>query len=338
MKSLFWKGLLGLCPLLLLTGCGKHTHMLRQTDIAMGTVVQQSIYSEDAKDKITDDIIKTIEWQERQVLSRRLDTAWVYQVNERAGSTMAVDAELYNLLEGCVEISKASQGKFDCTLGSVIALWKIDEWAAGTGEREYTLPTEEEIKAALAHTGYQKLVLNGEQVTLPEGYVLDMGAVGKGYTLDVLLELLDNRESVTGATISLGGSILTYGSKPDHSPWYVGVVNPHDSNEQLGVLSLQGQWCVSTSGDYQRFVKVEGNAYHHIIDPSTGYPGESDVKSVTILSKSGFLSDALSTACFLLGSEEGMKLARQYDAEALFVTYRGELVMTEGMQAVFREN
>ena len=143
---------------------------------------------------------------------------------------------------------------------------------------------------------------------------------------------------MTGATISLGGSVLTYGSKPDGRPWYVGVVDPHDSKGQLGVLSLTGQWCVSTSGEYQRFVEVGGKSYHHILDPATGYPGESDVKSVTILCKSGLLSDALSTACFLLGSKEGMKLAKQYEAEALFVTQQGEVLMTEGMQTVFRTN
>ncbi|MBQ7934309.1 MAG: FAD:protein FMN transferase, partial [Lachnospiraceae bacterium] len=203
---------------------------------------------------------------------------------------------------------------------------------------DYRIPEPISLKEALSNTGYERLVLKNGQVNMPEGYVLDLGAVGKGYTLDVLAQTLAGRHSVTGATISLGGSVLTYGSKPDGRPWYVGVVDPHDSKGQLGVLSLTGQWCVSTSGDYQRFVEVGGKSYHHILDPATGYPGESDVKSVTILCKSGLLSDALSTACFLLGSKEGMKLAKQYEAEALFVTQQGEVLMTEGMQTVFRTN
>jgi thiamine biosynthesis lipoprotein len=198
------------------------------------------------------------------------------------------------------------------------------------------LPDETAIHDALKDTGYERLVLDNGQLTIPRDYVLDLGAVGKGYALDVLAEVLEERDTVTGATISLGGSVLTYGSKPDGTPWYVGVVNPHDSSKQLGVLSLRGRWCVSTSGDYERYVEVDGRHYHHILDPATGYPGESDVKSVTILSRNGFLSDALSTACFLLGSREGLKLASQYEAEALFVTEQGNLVMTDGMQAVFQ--
>ena len=336
MKSLFRKGFIVLCSLWMLTGCGKGTQLIRQTDMAMGTVVQQSIYTNDVKDKITDDIIEAIEWQEQQILSRRLDTSSVYRLNETAGNTVAVKEELYDLLKRCVDISVSSGGKFDCTLGSVIELWQIDKWATlGDGEG-YILPREDAIKDALQATGYEKLMLEDGQLTMPGGFVLDLGAVGKGYTLDVLVQLLKERETVTGATISLGGSVLTYGSKPDGTPWYVGVVNPHDSSKQLGVLSLRGQWCVSTSGDYERYVEVDGSIYHHILDPDSGYPGESDVKSVTILSRNGFLSDALSTACFLLGSEKGMELARQYEVEALFVTKQGELVMSDGIQAVFR--
>jgi thiamine biosynthesis lipoprotein len=101
------------------------------------------------------------------------------------------------------------------------------------------------------------------------------------------------------------------------------------------VLSLDGQWCVSTSGDYERYVEVDGVRYHHIIDPKTGYPADSGVSGVTVLAKDGFLSDALSTACFILGKEEGMALAEKFGALVLFVDRDGTVTMTEEMRQYF---
>lgn len=346
MKSRFYPKCIYLLTILLLTGCGSQAHVLRKTDVAMGTLVQQTIYVSTEDNKITSDIIDEITKLEQDFLSRRLETSQVYALNQNSGSIQEVTGEMETLLRECLEISEASDGAFDITLGPVIQLWKIDEWAGVNDTAEYSLPTAEEIRQALQLTGYERLELKASQtetqtmakLQMPEGYVLDMGALGKGLALDHLLELLAQRSQVSGATISLGGSVLTYGSKPDGTPWRVGIVNPLDPQKQLGYLKLTGNLCVSTSGDYERFVEVDGRTYHHIIDPATGYPGESDVKSVTILSESGFLSDALSTACYLLGTEKGMELALEYEAEALFVTHTGEILMSSGMETIFKQN
>jgi thiamine biosynthesis lipoprotein len=180
-----------------------------------------------------------------------------------------------------------------------------------------------------------KISLENEMLSMPEGMKLDFGAVGKGLALDEILAYLTDQEEITGATVSVGGSVLTYGEKPDKSSWKVGIVDPADTSEYIGVLTLDGQWCVSTSGDYERYVEVDGVRYHHIIDPATGYPADSRVSGVTVLTKDGFLSDALSTACFILGQEEGMALAEKYDAEVLFVDKDGNISMTEGMKQYF---
>lgn len=99
----------------------------------------------------------------------------------------------------------------------------------------------------------------------------------------------------------------------------MGIANPRDTASNVGILTLEGEWFISTSGDYERYAESDGVRYHHIIDPATGYPADSGVAGVTILTKDGFLSDALSTACFILGEEKGMALAESYGAEALFV-------------------
>ena len=103
-------------------------------------------------------------------------------------------------------------------------------------------------------------------------------------------------------------------------------------------MTLEGQWCVSTSGDYERYVEADGVRYHHILNPKTGMPAAGDVRGVTILMKDGLLSDGLSTACYILGPEKGMELAGQYGAEALFVMADGRIEMSEGMEPYFTEN
>ena len=130
---------------------------------------------------------------------------------------------------------------------------------------------------------------------------------------------------------------MTYGTKNDNTPWQVGVVDPQDTSKLLGTLSLTGTCFVSTSGDYERYVEMDGIRYHHILDPATGYPADSGVSSVTIVCDSGILSDALSTACFVLGVEEGMELAQSYGVKALFADENGQLYMTEDMQEIFKQ-
>ena len=125
---------------------------------------------------------------------------------------------------------------------------------------------------------------------------------------------------------------MTYGEKPEGGGWRVAVMDPFDTSAYVGILTLDGGWCVSTSGDYQRFVEAEGVRYHHSYDPSSGYPAQSGVAGVTILSHSGLESDALSTACFILGVEAGLELAERYGAEALFVEKDGRVTMTAGME------
>lgn len=344
--SLFWGGMLSI----FLCGCGAAQPVLcRYTDTAMGTVIQQTLYaSDEGTADVVSDAIKTLLGQmEEQELSWRLETSEIYAANSTAGSKEGylLSDEMTRVIIECLDLSQKAEGAFDVTIGSVVRLWNIDSWTAGGQAGDYILPQRELLQQELGNCGYEKLALkpeasgeNGEilqaRVFLPAGMQLDLGAVGKGMALDRILDRL-KASKISGAVISVGGSVLTYGEKPDHTDWKVGIVNPLDTAEYIGILSLKGQWCVSTSGDYERYVEVDGVRCHHIIDPATGMPADSAVHSVTILTKDGLLSDALSTACFVLGTEKGMELARQYGAEALFVTTEGKIAMTEGMESFF---
>lgn len=328
-------------------------------DTAMGTVVQQTIYAADqetARD-FSAQAMELLWGLEREKISWRLETSEVYRANASAGSEegFLLSADLSALLESCTLLWERSEGAFDVTLGAVTRLWDIDKWAAESSQEGFEPPGEELLNQALDTCGSQKLRLVEEgsadvrsaessasresrlRLFMPEGMRLDLGAVGKGLAMERISALLAERPDVDGAVISLGGSILTYGGKPDGTPWRVGIVNPFDTAESIGILTLEGSWCVSTSGDYERYVEVDGVRYHHILDPKTGAPAVSDVRGVTILMKDGLLGDGLSTACFILGPEKGMALAARYGVEALFVMADGRIEMSDGMKDVFRK-
>lgn len=335
---------------------GSHEAVWAQSvDTAMGTIVSQRVDAGDEGEKLTGQILKEITDLEEEILSWRLETSQVCQINSgsaealkkeaeqgktqsaAANYSIEISGELQGILESCLELAEASGGALDITIGEAARLWNIDTLAVMEPEEweDYVLPSAEEIRRALADTGYEKVTLQGQKLTMEPGVQLDLGAVGKGAALDRVCTFLENHDEVQGAVISVGGSILTYGEKRNAEPWNVAVTNPFDTSKTIGYLALRGQWCVSTSGDYERYVEIDGVRYHHIIDPATGYPADSGVCSVTILTKDGLLSDGLSTACFVLGEEKGRKLAERYGAEALFVGKDGEITMTAGMEDYF---
>lgn len=330
-------------PALLFTGCGA-VKEYDVVDTAMGTVVSQRIYT--TGPDATGDVEQIIDRLETDMLSRRIAGSEVARLNEKAGSGeyTEVSEELAQTLDTLFGLYHDSDGALDVSIGSLVSLWDIDAHAKesyeeGTGTYDaagsYRLPQEAEIQEALSYTGFDKVESRGKCFLLPEGMILDLGAVGKGLACDDILQYIEGQEDIKAAVISVGGSILIYGEKPDGTAFRVAVTDPFDTASYCGYLTLKGSWAVSTSGDYERYVEVDGKRYHHILDPATGYPAESGVRSVTILSKSGMLSDALSTACFVLGEEKGLLLAKKYGAEALFVRKDGSMCMTEGMQEYF---
>ena len=313
------------------------------TDVAMGTVCTFTVYPgengeiADAEKVVQETFVKTKALEE-DLLSRRLETAQTWRINHAGGEGIAVSNEMVGLLERCREMTESSEGAFDVSIGAICELWGMDEIAAG--EKEPSIPAQEEISAALGCCGMERVRLKDGQLILEDGALLDFGSVGKGLALDLIAEYLRETENggegkLQGGVFSLGGSILTYGEKPDGTKWKVAVKDPRNPGETIGMLEFSGNWCISTSGDYERFFELDGRRYQHIMDPKTGYPAESDVRSVTILSESGFLSDALSTACLVLGREKGMALAARFHAECLMVGQNGEIWLSDGMKPLF---
>lgn len=298
--------------------------------IAMGTICSSIVYS--TGEDITEEVTELLKQIEEEYISWRVEGSEINKLNASAGKQpLQVSAKLAQMLENTLDISKKSKGALDPTLGRIARLWDID----GDNPR---VPEPQEIASLLCQDGYKKIQIQDRQsVTLEDEKVsIDLGAVGKGIGCDEAVDFLKQQKDVSGGVISVGGSIVTYGEKPDGSSWNVAINDPEESGESyLGVLNLTGEHFVSTSGDYEKYFEQDGVRYHHILDPKTGYPAESGLCSVTVITDNGLLSDGLSTACFVLGLEEGMKLVEEYQAEAIFVDKEEQIYCTDGIKDAF---
>ena len=178
---------------------------------------------------------------------------------------------------------------------------------------------------------YTQIKVEGNTVTLPEGMMIDLGGIAKGYIADELAAFL-REQGVTSADLNLGGNVITIGRKPDGTAWRIGVQNPHGSrDESILILNLVDATVV-TSGNYERYFELDGVRYHHILDPETGYPVSNGLASVSIITQSSMYADALSTACYVLGLEEGMALIEELeDVEAIFITEDLEIHYSSGV-------
>lgn len=277
-----------------------------KNSVAMGTIVTVKVYGEKAAAH-TDSISKMVSSVEN-VISRKIETSPVSVLN-KTGKT---DNEMVSaLLETCLGVSEDSGGVFDVSIGEVSSLWDFDS-------EKNIVPEEKDIKAALKTVDYTKIKLDGSSVSIADNQQIDLGAVGKGYACDVIKAYL-KEAGVDGAVVSVGGSILAYGKRNDNGDkWRIAVRDPDNESGYIGTVLLD-EGFVSTSGDYEKYFEKDGKRYHHILNAKTGYPAESDLRSVTVVCDSGALSDALSTACFILGEEKSQSLLAKYGASAVFI-------------------
>lgn len=295
---------------------------------AMNTLMTLTAYGTDTEEGLTAaaDRIKTIE----AVFSVTEEDSEVYKINHRTEDKVVVSEELMSILGQAVELGKRGDGTFDITMYPVTRLW-------GFTEEVHQVPETAEIEAALRKIGYSRLQLDTLECTLAleAGMEIDFGAMAKGYAADEAIEVL-KEQGVKSAIVSLGGNIQTLGTKPDGSNWNVAIKNPRYPEQYLGAVEV-GEKAVVTSGGYERYFEdEEGNIWWHIMDPSTGYPAKNGLLSVTIISDSGLLSDALSTMLFVKGLEGAVKDWQEHgDYEAVFVTEDGEIYATEGIYDSF---
>ena len=255
-------------------------------------------------------------------------------VNDNAGiSPVVVDRAIIDLLLDCKDYYDLTGGLVNVAMGSVLRLWHEARNDGLDDMANACLPDSEKLAQAAEHSDISCVVIDEESSTVfitdPDAR-LDVGAVAKGWSAQRVAE-----NAPGGLLISVGGNVIATGPKDANgTPWRVGVQNPDGGDNYLHTLNITGG-SVVTSGDYQRCYMVDGKIYHHIIDPETLYPSEY-WRSVTIVCGDSGLADALSTALFLLPYEEGLALAKDCGAEALWVNEAGEQFYTPGFEALIR--
>lgn len=223
--------------------------------------------------------------------------------------TDSTDNEIIaDLTSRCIPLAADTNGAFDFSLGALTRLWHI-------GFADEKVPAESEIADALKNRGAVKCE-NGV-TEKPENVKLDFGGAAKGYACDRAAEIL-KKENVKSAVISVGGSLLFWGKDGLKDYRTAAVRDPFDSNKYAGTFRIKSGF-VSTSGSYERYFDFENERYHHILDPETGYPAKSELVSVTVIAQNGTVSDALSTACFILGEEKSRAVLEKYSAKAIFI-------------------
>ena len=321
-----------------LTACGETAaESETRTVYAMDTVMNLTVYGENAAAAL-ESAEKELHTLDEAVLSRTAEGSELYALNTSNGETVEYGADdiLPALIETALTISDATDGAFDPTLAPVLDAW-------GFTKDERRVPSADELKELLSHTGCGKVALektaDGWTVTLLDGAQLDLGGIAKGYAGDAVRTVLAEL-NVTSAVIDLGGDVGLLGAKPDGSDWRVAVKDPADPSKFLGVLTAADTFVV-TSGIYERGFEENGVRYHHIIDPKTGKPAESGLVSVTVVCGDGAWADALSTACFVLGEAGSLALRDTLAAEKnlrielILVTDDGHVRYTAGLAERF---
>ena len=339
--------------MLLFTGCENITDAdtsitgnepISISSIKLNTAVQITIY--DSQDKaLLDDCLALCDKYEL-VFSRTNEKSELYKLNHRkdtsdkdpnadgqttpypvsgTADTWHISEDLAALLSEGLDITRESDGAFDIAIAPLTSLWDF------TAE-DPKVPDDAAIQKALPLCSSDGVTIDGQDITLPSDDIqFDVGAIAKGYIADRMKDLLV-KKGVKSAIINLGGNVLCIGSKPDGTPFKVGIQKPFaDRNETEAVMDITGKSVVS-SGIYERCFKQNGKLYHHILNPKTGYPYDNSLISVTIISDQSVDGDALSTTCFALGLEDGLKFAEKKGVHAVFITEDYELHYTDGFQ------
>ena len=313
-----------LLALLPLTSCTTRQKEAQKTVYAMGTVHELRAFGDNAENAVAaaeEEILRL-----DRLLSRGFAGSEISKVNKEGGG--AVSADTKAILQKGIEVSNETDGAFDMCIAPLVDLW-------GFYSKEYHVPADAEIAAALPKTNFKNIKLNGDDISLLNGAQLDTGGIAKGYLSDRVIEIF-KEHGITSAIISLGGNVQTLGKKGDGSLWRIGIKDPEGG--LLGTLETLDK-AVITSGGYQRFFEEDGKIYHHIIDPETGKPAESGLKSVTIITSDGALGDALSTAVFVMGKERGERLWKsRSDFDMILMTDTGGVYITEGIKDSFQSD
>jgi thiamine biosynthesis lipoprotein len=249
------------------------------------------------------------------------------EINRNAGvKPVKVSAELFELIERAIGISKLTDGAFDISYAALNRIWKFDGSMT-------LMPSEKEIAASVEKVGFQNIVLDKEKSTVflrLEGMKIGFGAIGKGYAADKTKSLLFEK-GVSSGIINASGDMNTWGKQPNGHEWKVAITNPLNKNKVFALLPIT-DGAVVTSGNYEKYVIFNGKRYTHIIDPRTGYPS-SGIISVTVFAPKAEFADALATSVFVMGIEVGLDRINQLPKiECIIIDDKGNITTSKNIE------
>lgn len=298
----------------------------------MDTVVEQRLYGSHAEEALGK-VEAALREFEGEFSAHRQDSV-IARINRASGQeAVPVTEEAFELISRAKAYGETSGGLFDVTVAPVTLEWDI------TGEHPH-VPEPEVLAGLLDLVDYRDILLDTEAKTVMlrrRGQALDLGGVAKGAAGDLARKIAVEC-GVRSGYISIGGNVAVIGQRPDGTDFKFGVRDPRGGGEEyIGTVVFPDK-TMATSGDYERYFEEQGVRYHHIIDPGTGYPSQSGLISVSVISSDGALADYLSTALFLAGKETALSLAAEPDFDFILVDQEKEVYISDGLRGVFIPN
>lgn len=287
----------------------------------MDTVCDITVITKDDGTKIINDISDLI-YKHDEMFSHTNVNSDIYKLNNSIDAD--ISREVYDIIQKCGDFYDDTNGCFDITVGAVAQLWNETF-------KTHKLPDFEILRSCLDNVSYDSLKFTDEKVEITrKNQKIILGSVAKGYLADRIKEYLDTY-NVNDALINLGGNIYLKGKNKSNKLWNIGILDPINENEMLMTVKVKDKFVV-TSGNYIRYADIDSVRYHHIIDANTGYPVQNELNSVTIIADSGFIADALSTSCFILGYEKSKELLDKYGVYAVFATNDNKVFFSEELE------
>ncbi len=313
-----------LLSVIFVCGCSRKADYNQINFFAMDTFCV--ISAQNADDALLQEAKKAVENTEN-LMSRTNPESEIYALNNVGFCELSRETEY--VLKKAVELAEKTNEAFSPALGSLTSLWNI------TSDNP-RVPDETEIKKALLKCDYKNIVFENQKAVVSD-VRLDLGGIAKGYAAQIAIESLKNN-GVQNALVSLGGNVAVCGSSQNSVEngsvgWKVGIRNPFDTDSVLGYVVMTEGVC-AVSGDYERFFVEDGIKYHHIFDRFTGFPAQSSLSSVAVISQDGALADALTTAFFVMGEEKAREFYEEeiYSFEAVFVDNNGNVSTTDNIE------
>ncbi len=267
---------------------------------AMDTIMDLTVYADNTSEILSE--ARQLIGKYESLFSVSIETSDVARLNQAGGKPVQVSEETYELIQKSIGVSELTDGLFDISVYPLVRAW-------GFTTETYRVPEQTEIQKILQSVDYTRIKLKeNNTVVLAKDMQIDLGGIAKGYLSQKLIELFKEK-NVTAAVVSLGGNVQTCGTKPDGTPFTVGITDPRDGAGVLGTIGVDEK-AVITSGSYQRYFEKDGTVYHHIMDKRTGAPAESDLTSVTVITDNGESADSLATALFVMGKEKAIEFER----------------------------